>query len=145
MEILNKWIATAARYNQIYFSKCFEHLGLTGGQYLFIINICLDRGITQDQLADKLAMNKSTIARVVAQLEEGGFLLRRSNENDKRVYNLYPTEKATAMLPQIVDIIQQWNDCLTEDFTQEERDIFEVLMIKLTRNAIAHARLLEGS
>ena len=78
MRNLGKWISIIARNSQIYYKRSFEKLGISGGQYIFLICICENEGRTQEWLAEELSMNKSTVARVVAALEQIGMVERLS-------------------------------------------------------------------
>lgn len=87
----------------------------------YIAAICQSPGITQDHLARTLFINKSNVARQLVILEEGGFVERRPCPEDKRAMQVFPTEKAKAVLPQIMEIFRSWEDFVAEDLSQEER------------------------
>ena len=138
--MLGKWISIAARFSRIYFTRCFEPLGLSGGQHIFLLCIHEHPGMTQDQLAEQLSMNKSTVARVVPQLEQGGLIRRESAPHDRRIWNLYVTDKAEALVPQIKQILREWDCALTRGLTEEETSQVETLLMRLTKNAMDAAR-----
>ena len=140
MKAYSKWISISYRHSQIYFSREFEKLGLSSGQYMFMLCICDYAGITQDALAEELAMNKSTVARVVAQLEHAEFIRRTINLKDKRIYNLYPTEKGIATYPKIKKVLDSWNSLITEDLTDEEDRLLESLLIRVQEKAIQYGK-----
>jgi len=68
-----------------------------------------------------LFVNKSNAARQLADLEKNGFVARRQGE-DKRVLLVYPTEKAIETRPKIIAILTNWNNYLTEGFSEEETE-----------------------
>lgn len=92
-------------------------------------------GISQDQLANRICINKSNIARQAAALEEGGFITRRTSPEDKRVLQLYPTEKTLELLPQIRESLRGWEDYLTHGFTEEEVALLEGLLERAHQRA----------
>ena len=61
----------------------------------------VEQGMTQEQLARRIYQNKSSVARQLAVLEEAGFVRRVCCDSDRRVTELYPTERAKAALPEI--------------------------------------------
>lgn len=75
-----------------------EH-GLCGGQAMYLFRLCHEPGLSQDELARRLYVNKSNVARQVAKLEQQGYVMRKSSPEDKRVQLVYPTEKAIKLLP----------------------------------------------
>ena len=116
-----------------------EHLapfGLKSSHASYLLEICRSPGISQDTLARRICFNKSNIARQIAALEEGGFVTRKPSEDDKRVMELYPTEKTLALMPRIRQILRDWRCCLMEGLTEEE--------IALLDKAMAHMRSRAG-
>ena len=71
-------------------------------------------------LAKRICFNKSNIARQIVVLEEGGFVLRKPSEEDKRVMELYPTEKTLELMPKIRQVLGDWRGYLMEGLTAEE-------------------------
>jgi len=65
-------------------------MGIGMGQYPFLLSICETPGIRQDNLADALYLNKSSVARALTQLEQNGFLTRTVDPADRRAYCIHP-------------------------------------------------------
>lgn len=97
--------------------------------------ICKQPGISQDTLARQRQADKSSIARQVATLEEEGLITRVPCSDDKRVMKLYPTEKATELLPTITEVLNNWENLLTQDLTTEEKEILNALLLRMRQNA----------
>ena len=94
--------------------------GLKGCHASYLAEICACPGISQDRLAQKICINKSNVARQAAILEDDGFILRKPSQADKRVMELYPTEKALTLMPEITEILNKWEDFLLADLSEEE-------------------------
>ena len=58
-------------------------------------------------------------------------------DSDRRVTELYPTEQAEAALPEIRQVLGQWESWVTQDLTQAERRSLELLLGKLKARAAA--------
>ena len=112
-------------------------LGLKACHASYLLEICDEPGISQDKLAQRICINKSNVARQVSILEENGFVSRQPCTVDKRVMKLYPTEKTLEMLPQIQQIMNCWESCLTHDLTQEEMDTLSALLARMKSRAAA--------
>lgn len=112
-------------------------LGLKACHASYLTEICADPGISQDKLAQRICINKSNVARQVAILEEGGFVTRTPCWEDKRVMKLYPTEKTLTLLPQITLIMDTWEECLTQDLSEDEIDLLEDLLTRMKLRASA--------
>lgn len=94
--------------------------GLKGCHASYLREICETPGISQDKLAQRIYINKSNVARQVAALEESGFVTRCSCCSDKRVTQLYPTQKTLDLLPKILETLDSCEQMLAGDLSQEE-------------------------
>ena len=118
-----------------YRSDNLTQFGLKSIHASYLTEICANPGISQDRLARIICINKSNVARQIAVLEEDGFVRRVPSEADKRVMELYPTEKTLTLLPQISDILMRWENCITQDLSEEEKEGLSILLRKMTQRA----------
>ena len=109
--------------------------GLKSCHTSYLMQICANPGITQDRLAQLIFINKSNVARQAAFLEEEGYIRREPSQADRRAMELYPTEKALALLPQIKTILTDWERCITEGVTQEEMEIVTRVLSRMKDKA----------
>lgn len=112
--------------------------GLKSIHASYLMEICANPGISQDRLARIICINKSNVARQVAVLEEDGFVRRVPSAADKRVMELYPTEKTLEILPQISDMLMRWENCITHDLTDEEKELLSALLRKMSSRAAGY-------
>ena len=70
-----------------------------------------------------------------AALEEDGYIHRSPSLTDKRVMELYPTEKTIAVLPEILQILKNWENLLMEDLTPEEIDLAGKVLLRMQNEA----------
>ena len=128
-------ITEIARCGVQYRSDKLAPMGLKSCHASYLTEICENPGISQDKLARRICINKSNVARQVAVLEEDGFIIRKPSEADKRVMELYPTEKTLEVMPQISDVLMCWEDCITHDLSDEERELITALLMKMKARA----------
>ena len=110
-------------------------MGLKACHASYLTEICAQPGISQDQLAKRICINKSNVTRQAAVLEEEGFITRSPAPADKRVTELYPTQKALDLLPQISCILKHWEAEITVDLTEEELEQLSMLLAKMKIHA----------
>ena len=120
MSEITRDIMEIARCSSQYKMDMLSPFGLKGCHSSYLSEICACPGISQDQLAQRICINKSNVARQAAILEEDGFIIRKPSISDKRVMELYPTEKTLELLPKITAITSRWEQWLTKDMTEEE-------------------------
>ena len=128
-------ITEIARCGAQYRSEALAPMGLKACHASYLTEICAHPGISQDQLAARICINKSNVARQAAILEEEGFIVRTPSQADKRIMQLYPTQKTLDLLPSISPILRQWEACLTSDISEEERALLERLLSKMKDKA----------
>ena len=121
-----------------YRTDSFAPMGLKACHGSYLLEISSRPGISQEQLAGSICINKSNVARQVAALEEAGFVERRVCGKDKRVMRLYPTEKTLDLLPQIQRIMEDWQSMLTQDLSEGEQTLLEAMLEKLKLRASAY-------
>ena len=131
-------ITEIARCGAQYRTDALAPMGLKACHASYLTEICACPGISQDGLARKICINKSNVARQAAVLEEEGFITRTPSPADKRVMELYPTQKALDLLPQIQSILTCWEDCITGDLTEEEKEQISVLLARMKIRAAAY-------
>lgn len=128
MKIL-KWLSIADRFAKVYLDRQLAPLGLNSSQHIFLIKICQQPGILQDSLIDTFYLHPSNIVRTVIVLERNGFITRTPYDKDKRTWQLYPTDKAEAIIRQIKAACEQAEAVLLQGFTEEEAARFEESLV----------------
>jgi DNA-binding MarR family transcriptional regulator len=108
---------------------------LSAAHHTFIFAITANPGKTQDELSSLLCLNKSTVARVIAQLEERGLCKRVPNPKDKREQLVYPTDDMLALLPRVREVARAWADIISEGITGEELQVFASVISRMEINA----------
>ena len=121
----------AAQYRQ----EALAPLGLKACHASYLYVVCTTPGITQDQLARRIFINKSNVARQLVILEEDGFVERRPSPEDKRAIQVFPTDKAREALPEIARILRGWEDLATQDLSEEERSLLVSMLEKMKARA----------
>ncbi len=136
MDSLMRSINRTHRCYNRYHSEKLQADGISGNQQIYIFQICRHPGISQEQLSQRIAVNKSNVTRQLSALEQNGFISRRSAPEDKRILQVYPTEKAQALYPKVLELMRTWNRLLLEDFSEEEQEQLLTMMMKVQAKAL---------
>jgi|LSQX01.3.fsa_nt_gb DNA-binding MarR family transcriptional regulator len=129
MGALMRYINRISRCGILFRNGKLEHEGINGYQHTYILNICRNPGISQDALAKTIYVNKSNVTRQLALLENSGYISRITSEKDKRVLQVYPTQKAFDILPKVKSLLDEWEAYVTEGLSKEEKSVM-VLMLQ---------------
>lgn len=119
------------RYLRRYRREYMAPLGLKGIHARLFMAICRTPGCSQDQLAKRMWFDKSTIARQMELLEKKGFITRQPSEKDKRVLCVYPTEAMLQLQPGLKAAMEQWEDDLLQDLSEEEKKQLNALLARV--------------
>ena len=131
MPALMHHITDIARCAALYRQEELAALGLKSCHASYLSAICDTPGITQDQLARRIFINKSNVARQLVILEEDGFVERRPSPEDKRAIQVFPTHKARDCMPEIARIFRSWEDFVAQDLSVEERKCLVSMLEKM--------------
>ncbi len=134
-----KYVNRIHRSMGIVYNNRLREYGINHCQHPYILLICRHPGITQEELARSVCVNKSNVTRQLASLEGEGYLTRRPDEGDKRLLRVYPTKKMEDLLPHVQEVMGNWNSLLLEGFSEEEQNkllsMLEVITDRATKAA----------
>ena len=135
MQSLNRLISTVGRCGALWRTERLTGTGVGPHDHPYLFYICHHPGVSQDELRRALYVNKSSVTRHMAHLEAEGFITRAPAENDRRVMQVYPTEKGMEALPLLRRVSGEWNAALTDGFSEEERAQLIALLERAMQNA----------
>lgn len=81
-------------------------------------------GISQKEAAEELNADKAAITRRVLSLEKKGYLIRKTDETDRRKHLLYATGQAEQLRNSKSEIESVFYSWLLQDLDEEERTQF---------------------
>lgn len=134
-ESIGRWISLLNRYSNVYMGEQLKEYNIGAGQYQFLNVLYDNEGVSQDDLACLLKMDKGTTARAISKLEENGYIERKTFSVNKRIKKIYLTEKAHCFQPKLKSILLNWSDVLTNELTCEEQKVALQLLTKMASNA----------
>lgn len=135
---MGKLISVIYRYSQIYINNKLEKHGIGSGQYTFLVSLYECDGVSQEQLANELKIDKGTVARAINKLEVQGFVERKININDKRAYQIYITQKGYSIKEELDSILDSWNKIMMDGFSNKESNYLIELTEKIKDNLVKH-------
>jgi DNA-binding MarR family transcriptional regulator len=129
---------------QATYRNCCALEGLSPCQHTLLLAVCRLSGCSQEELARDIRLNKSTVARALAALEERGLVERKINATDKRALLVYPTLAARELLPRVRAVAEEWNFLLTDGIAEEELAVFCAVLDKMEARARAVTEEMEA-
>ena len=132
---VGKYISIIFRYGQNYMNRKLEPYHIGRGQNMILFTLFKNGGIRQEDLACYLKIDKGSIAKSLKKLEDEGYIERRIDDEDKRAYKVYLTQKGIDIMPVLEEAARQWEDGLTADLSEEEKQKMKHLLNKMAMKA----------
>lgn len=98
----------------------FKELNLNKGQFVYLVRICENPGIIQEQLVEMLKIDRATASRAIKNLEKHDFIIKKNEENNKKNKLLFPTEKGLEIYPFIIRENEYSNSVALKGFDKAE-------------------------
>ena len=121
---VHRWFSILYYRSQNFISEACKPLNLTYSEYTVLMNLYDNEGMNQDELSNSLMLDKTAVARTVAQLEAKGFLYRTPDAHDRRQKRLYLLPAALAHKDFFLALLIHWEDYLSQDKSDLEIDTF---------------------
>ena len=107
-------LADVSRLMRRSFDQRARSIGVTRAQWRVLTMLVRHEGINQGGLAELIEVEPITLCRMVDRLTEASLVERRPDPNDRRVWRLFMTDKARALLSDL--------KILAADLTEEAMD-----------------------
>lgn len=133
-----KYISIIQRFSNIYFANDLSTYQIGSGQHFFVLQIFKNPGISLQELAALGCYDKATATRAVRKLEEEGYVRLETDESDKRVRHIFPTEKADAVVEKTRESAASLADLLLDGFEEDERETAVTILKRMAANAHRH-------
>jgi len=133
------------------FAERLKVLDLTPSDAGILRLLRVTAGLSQQELAAKLRIHPSRLVAILDNLEKRGYLERRPNPDDRRLYSLHLTKGGEEVLERIGKVARQHQDSLLSALNSEERAVLGSLLLRLadqqglSRGVHPGYRLMEAS
>lgn len=131
MKDLTLTIYMISRTTHNYYARELKKLGISMGQFPFIVKISENDGISQERLSEKLSIAKSNTTLIIKQLLDAGLIAREVDSRDRRNFKLHITEKGAALVPEIRKIIDACHRKITSKLSAEEKTLLLQMLEKV--------------
>lgn len=131
VEAFRSLVRTARRLrSQI--KPMLKEWGVTGSQFS-TLRLIPEEGIAQTNLADRAASDPATLTGVIDRLERQGLVRRERSTQDRRVIQVFLTERGTELVEALTPKYVQVVATMMTPLNDEELDLLRELTEKLRR------------
>jgi DNA-binding MarR family transcriptional regulator len=115
-------------------ARYFEQSNLTLAQARALLGVFRWQGIRQVDLADFMEIQPISLARLLDQLAENGWVERRPDPKDRRAFQLYLTPAAAPIVKLIKEASQEFQNRAMAGLSGEQREALIAGLNKLREN-----------
>jgi MarR family transcriptional regulator for hemolysin len=116
--------------------------GMTRAQWVILSRLERQPGLSQNEMAAIVEVEPITIARLVDRLQASGFVERRADPKDRRIWRLHLTPAAEPMLAEIKKVKAQLHDEITAGVDPATLDLMVEGLLKLKANLTSDGRAI---
>lgn len=103
-------------------------------QFAALVYIWDDDGQPQRKLAEKLYRDKTTVTRLVSDIEGLGFIQRVPGREDAREKRLFLTKRGKELMAQVTQLVQRILETAQEGINEKELDVCKDVLRRVRRN-----------
>lgn len=139
-ETAGRSIALLYRMASVYLGQELPVLKIGAGQYIFLAELFDEEGLSQDELTQRVNVDKANTTRALKKLEDMGYVRRVSDENDTRIKRVFLEPLALEIEEEFWHIITRWSEIITQGISQERQGQLIEDLKKMSDNATAYLK-----
>lgn len=114
-------------------NRLLEPLGITQQQsrLMFFLHFHNAERLNQKDMESFMHLSAASVTSLIANLEKGGYVERKTSETDGRAKLIRLTRKGEDTLPAIDETLRQMDEIVTGALTDEEKSCMEELLLKV--------------
>jgi DNA-binding MarR family transcriptional regulator len=116
-----------------HFTETMGDAAITPGQFGVLAVISGNPGLSQTQLGNALAIDRSTVVAVIDRLEARGLVIRAAQPNDRRSHALQLSDAGTALLRRLEEMVREHERRIGRNLSAEEQRSLISLLDRVAR------------
>lgn len=120
-QFIGKFVSFLYRYSQMYLDKELKPYNIGSGQFYLLMPLFQKDGVNQESLVQSINLDKANVTRAVQKLVKEGYVFQQRDNEDRRSYRIFLTEKGRAIEPVLKKIALEWENILLSNFDSDQR------------------------
>lgn len=116
------------------FDRRARDMGLSRAQWQTIACVRRSPGATQRRIAELLEIGEVAVGRSIDRLVDAGWLERKADPGDRRVYRIYLTRAIEPVLDELARMSDEEDAVAFQGFGEAERALFADMLDRMARN-----------
>ncbi|GAA0086237.1 MarR family transcriptional regulator [Clostridium sp. CTA-7] len=123
----------------------FKQYNVTPEQAGIIRRLGEEEGITQKDLAIRMAKDQTNVTRLLDQLERKGLVMRKQNKEDRRSFLTYLTDEGKKLNENIIPTEQEIMNIVLRGISEERKALLKEIIDEITENINLHSKLNDNN
>jgi len=107
---------------------------LSFGQWVFLLILWKEEGLTQKQLSDRASLTEPTVHTALHKLEQQGIVTRCTQNGNKRKQHVYLTDNGRAMQSVLEPLAVEANEIALQGLDDADQERFRQTLILILQN-----------
>lgn len=120
-QFIGKFVSFLYRYSQMYLDKELKPYHIGSGQFYLLMPLFQKDGVNQESLVQSINLDKANVTRAVQKLVKEGYVFQQRDNEDRRSYRIFLTEKGRAIEPGLKKIALEWENILLSSFDSDKK------------------------
>lgn len=115
-----------------YYESNINNQDLTLNEFSILLRIRFQGVATQHDLVKLFKVSGAYIAKLLSKFEEYGYIIRKEDPQNRRKKLVKLTDEGIKKTDELIDIIQRWEDKVTDNISEEELKTLKKILYKIT-------------
>ena len=124
------------RAARVYFTRALEPYSVGPGQQAYLLAIQPGESITQNEIVERLSIDKANVTRGVQSLVRAGYVVRQRSHQDRRSWSVGLTDEGVRVRESVVSRMQAWVTAIRSDIPRDEWSAFVATLEKVASAAM---------
>lgn len=136
-QMLMSDLSIIVRGGHVYASRLLKEFDISGGEQPILMYLAKNNNVNQDAISKYFMVDKGSIAKTLAKLEEKGFIQRETNPLNQREKFISLTQKGQESIVHLSESLDTWNELLFKGISSDEKKLLEELAGRIAANTAA--------
>jgi DNA-binding MarR family transcriptional regulator len=134
---LQRQIYELVRAHELCDRACLAQNGVTAAQGYTLLAFPEQDGLTMNALSDQMRLSNSTMTRMIDQLVQKGFVLRRPDDEDRRVVRVELTDQGREIRSTLEQSLRDLFSLVLNEIDEAERPLILHALEQVTRSVVS--------
>lgn len=128
-------LSILVRQMRVFSERKLLKLNIGFPEQVILMVLSLNDNVNQEYLSNYFNIDKGTIAKTVAKLEEKSLITKLKNSGNKRENIISLSSNGQKIIEDMRNVLEEWNNKIYEDVNENEKILFEKVLKKMTENS----------